>query len=97
MSKDAYLDMCEQLGSEPIPEEIPVELEDMPDEVLDAYHVYNVLPEKFDSFNGNYYGRAVELAPDLIKFMDLEPAKEIFKVILIINYLEREAINNRKK
>ena len=98
MTKEAYLDMCEQLNSEPIESEIPVGFEDMPDEVLDAYHVYNVLPEKIDSFNGNYYGRSIELAPALIKFMDLSPAREIFKVVMIINYLEKEAINkNRKK
>jgi len=98
MTREAYLDMCAQLNSEPIEEEIPVELADMPEEVLDAYHVYNVLPEKFDSFNGNYYGRSIELAPALIKFMDLSPEREIFKLVLIINYLEKEAINsNRKK
>ena len=31
MTKEAYFEMCEMLGSEPLESEIPLELDDFPD------------------------------------------------------------------
>lgn len=97
MTKEVYLDMCEQLGTDPIESEIPVELDDMPIDVETAYHVYNLLPDKIDSFNGIYYGKALEHCPSILEFLEVDSKKDIFKIILIIDYLEREEINRKKK
>lgn len=97
MSKEAYLSMCEQLNSTIIEEEIPIELADMPLEVEEAYHVYNLLPDKIDSFNGVYYGKQLEVAPNMLEFLEIDSKKDIFKIIIIIDSLEREEINRRKK
>ncbi len=97
MTKETYLDMCEQLGTEPSESEIPVELDDMPMEVEVAYQVYNLLPDKIDSFNGIYYGKALEHTPSILEFLEIDSRKDIFKIILIIDSLEREEINRTKK
>lgn len=97
MTKDAYLEMCEQLGSTPDEHEIPVEFSDLPLEVEQAYHVYNLLPDKIDSFNGVYYGKQLEVAPNMLEFLEIDSKKDIFKIIIIIDSLEREEINRRKK
>jgi hypothetical protein len=97
MTKEAYLDMCEQLGSQPQEKEIPVMLEDMPIDIELAYNVYNLLPDKIDSFNGVYYGKELDKAPLMLEFLEIQSKKDIFKIIIIIDSLEREEINRRKK
>ena len=96
MTKESYLDMCEQMGTEPIDTEIPVDLEDMPIEIEEAYHVYSLLPDKIDSFNGIYYGKALEHSPSILDFLDIESKKDILTLILIIDSVEREEINRKK-
>ena len=97
MTRETYLDMCEQLGSQPIQSEIPVMLEDMPIDVELAYNVYNLLPDKIDSFNGVYYGKELDKAPLMLEFLEIQSKKDIFKIIIIIDSLEKEEINRRKK
>ena len=46
MTKDRYLDMCEQLGTEPDPDKIPPDLEDFPDVVQEALDVFNKLGDR---------------------------------------------------
>ena len=43
MTKQQYFDMCNQLGTEPLEHEIPVELDDLPLEVQQALLVYRLL------------------------------------------------------
>lgn len=97
MTKEAYLDMCRELGTEPNEEHMPVDIDDLPLEVEQAYHVYNILPDKLDSFNGIYYGKALEHCPSILEFLEIESRKDIFKLVLIIDSLEREEINRKKK
>ncbi len=57
MSKDAYYEMCEMLGQEPLEEEIPVELSDFPDLVQTCFLVYQFLKDNWDTMNGGYLGK----------------------------------------
>ena len=43
MTKEQYFEMCEMLGSQPVDSEIPVELDDFPVEVQQAFLVYKQL------------------------------------------------------
>ncbi len=52
MTKDQYLAMCEQLGSEPIDSEIPLEYSDLPHEAQQAHEVFHYLPDRLDGFSG---------------------------------------------
>lgn len=97
MTREAYLDMCEQLGGEPNINELPIELSDMPIEVELAYNVYNLLPDKIDSFNGVYYGKELDKAPLMLEFLEIQSKKDVFKLIIIIDSLEKEETNRRKK
>lgn len=97
MTKERYLDLCEELGSEPIESEMPIELQDMPVEVEQAYRVYSILPANFDSFNGVYYGKFLEQAPSIMRLLDTDPKQEIMKLLIIIDSIEREEINRKRK
>lgn len=97
MTKERYLELCEELGSEPVDSEMPLDLYDMPVEVEQAYHVYSILPANFDSFSGVYYGKYLDQAPKLMELMCVEPKQEIMKVLILIDSVEREEINRKKK
>ncbi len=98
MDKEKYLDMCEQLGSTPIEEEIPPSFEDFPLEVVQAWNIYSCLPQKWDGFSGTYYGRSLEYINEIFSILDIHTDRlEIFKVVAIIDSIEREDINSRQK
>ena len=46
MTRDKYLDMMEQLGKEPIEEEIPPDWEDLPEIVVQAVSTFNMLGDR---------------------------------------------------
>ena len=64
--------MCEQLGSEPIEEEIPADFADFPYVIQEALNIFMILPDNWEGFSGTYMGKDYSILPYL---MD-----EIFKV-----------------
>ena len=46
MTADRYLEMQEQLGNEPVEEEIPPDWGDFPDIVVDAVNTFNQLGDR---------------------------------------------------
>jgi len=88
MTKEAYFDMCEMLGSEPIEEEIPVEYEDFFTEVQQAFSIYNKLRDDWEGMSGNYMGKHMEGILDL--FIILEVPAEDYKTMLdLIDIIDR--------
>jgi hypothetical protein len=57
MTKEQYFDMCEQLGTEPIDKDIPIELADFPIEVQEAFNIYRVLRDEWEFVAGSYLGK----------------------------------------
>lgn len=75
MTKEAYFDMCEMLGSEPIESEIPVEHEDFPIEVQEAIELYHRLRDDWDTMNGVYLGKSFVGLRDLLDIMEVPQAE----------------------
>ena len=46
MTKDQYLEMCEQMGEEPDWDKCPAEINDFPDVVIDALNIYHSLGDR---------------------------------------------------
>ena len=46
MTRDRYLEMCEQLGKEPNPDEIPPDFEDFPEIVSYAIQAFNLMGDR---------------------------------------------------
>jgi len=74
MTKEMYLDMCEQLGNEPIEEEIPLDIEDFPPEVQDAIQLYYRLKDTWDGMSGTYLGKNYSGIVDLMNVYEIEHA-----------------------
>jgi hypothetical protein len=97
MSRDMYFDMCEQLGSEPIDDEIPIELGDLPDEAQEAWTIYCYLPDRYDSFSGHYFGKAIDSISNLFELFGVQDRVSVLKIVTLFDRQETEQINSKKK
>jgi hypothetical protein len=73
MTKDAYFEMCEALGTEPIENEIPVELSELPLEVQQTLDIYFKMRDEWDTMNGRYLGKSYAGILDLFNIVGIEP------------------------
>ena len=88
MSKDAYFEMCRQLGSEPIESEIPLDLDDFPDLVQTAFIIYGILSDNWDPMGGNYLGKDYSLIFNLFELYDVETSDRLL-TINILQYIDK--------
>jgi hypothetical protein len=98
MTKDAYFEMCEMLGSEPIDSEIPVDYNDFPTEVQQAFGLYQKLRDDWDGMSGTYMGKHFEGIRDLFIIMEVpvEDHKTMLELIDIIDRHRSKSIADSK-
>ena len=99
MTKQQYFDMCDQLGTEPLDNEIPVELDDLPLEVQQAMLVYRMLKDDWEGFNGIYLGKSYIGLTEVLHYTEVEPEdhKIILTLIKIIDGIRSNIINEKQK
>lgn len=99
MTKDAYFEMCEQLGNEPLESEIPVDFDDFPLEVQQAFNAYKMLRDEWDTMSGSYLGKSLIGIKDILEAteIDISEHKLVIMLIRIIDNVRSEEINNKKK
>jgi len=88
MTRDRYLDMMEQLGKEPIEEEIPPDILDLPEIVVDALNTFNILGDRVFPEIG-YVGKDYTNLPFLLETYKVED-KEFF--LEILSWLDSRAV-----
>jgi hypothetical protein len=98
MTKTAYFEMCEMLGSEPVESEIPVDFDDFPVEVQQAFAVYRMLRDEWDTMGGNYLGKSLIGVKDVLEATEVEPDEQKFIIMLIrmIDEVRSNEINKLK-
>lgn len=98
MTKDAYFEMCDALGSEPIDSEIPVDYEDLPVTVQQAFSIYSKLKDEWDYMGGNYIGKNYSGILDILTLLDVpvENRRTMFELINIIDGHRATAIAANK-
>ena len=98
MTKEAYFEMCEMLGSEPITEEIPIEYDDLLLDVQEALDIYYKLRDEWDYMNGNYIGKNYSGLKDIFEILEVPPEdyKTMFGLIGVIDRHRAEAIAANK-
>ena len=99
MTKESYFEMCEMLGSEPIDSEIPVEFDDFPLEVQQAFAVYRMLRDEWDTMGGAYLGKSLIGIKDLLEATEVEPEDQKFIVVLVrmIDQVRSDEVNSKLK
>ena len=93
MTQERYLKMCEQLGKEPDPEEIPPSMHDFPDIAVDAMSTFSALGDRVYPDIG-YMGKDFTTLPYYMEVYKVED-KELF--LEILTYLESRAIKNSQE
>jgi len=98
MTKDQYFEMCEMLGSEPVDSEIPIEFEDFPDAVQQAFIVYNKLRDDWDTMNGIYMGKSYSGLQEIFEIyeIDRENRKMFLDWFTIIDGIRRKLYDAKK-
>lgn len=98
MTKEQYLMMCEQLGSEPIESEIPADFNDFPYEVQEAINIFTILPDNWDGMSGTYLGKDYSLLPYLFdEIFKVSNKQQSMQLLLIIARLVSEQYSRAQK
>ena len=98
MTKDAYFEMCEALGSEPVDSEIPVDYEDLLIDVQEAMTIYSKLRDEWDTMNGVYLGKNYAGILDIFEILEIskEDRRTVFDLLGIIDKHRSKAIADMK-
>lgn len=86
MTKEAYFEMCEALGNEPVPEEIPLGVEDMSYETESAVQCYRLLPDNYTGM-GDYLGKNLSNLSNIYELLDI-PKYEREYILESIVYMD---------
>jgi len=88
MTKDAYFEMCEMMGSEPDPNEIPIEFEDLPDMAQRALEIYGFLPDRWEGMSGTFMGKDYSIAFELFRTYEIDCNVEQRLLLRIMNVID---------
>lgn len=83
--------MCEQLGTEPDPSKAPPTLDVFPEEVQQAFIVFNHLPDRWDGMSGSYLGKDWSSIGFFLDLFDIEEKKI---VVYFITQIENKQVKN---
>ena len=105
MTRALYFEMCEAIGSTPIEEEIPIELEDLSTEIRTILDLYRQLEDRFSEFSGSYMGKSYigfpplheMFCPDLDKVFCLSILRYIDSLRLEESIAKNKQRTNQKK
>lgn len=99
MTKEAYLEMCEALGSEPLEEEIPVEYGDLLPEVQEALRIYSSLQDSWDYMGGNYIGKSMVGFKDILDIYEVDQAdrKLVYELVMEIDRIRQKSLQEKKQ
>jgi hypothetical protein len=87
MSKEAYFEMCEMLGTEPVEEDIPLSLGDLSFQSQLALEVYNYLPENWAQTA--YLGKNLNGITELFEILDIHGRYQRLLIIKFIKVIDR--------
>ena len=90
MTQERYFKMCEQMGKEPDPKEIPPDIHDFPDIAVEALETFSSLGDRVYPDIG-YMGKDFTNLPYYIEMFGVEDT-ELF--LEIMTYLESRAIKS---
>lgn len=88
MTQERYFEMMEQLGQDPIEDEIPPSWEDFPEDVISAINVFNLLGDRVYPDIG-YIGKDYTNLPILT---DVYGVNDTELLMDVLNFLDSRAI-----
>ena len=83
MTQDQYLLMCEQMGWDPDPDEMPLEVQDLSYEAQQALRLYNALPDKIEGMNGVWLGKDYSGIGDIMRIYKIDENEDVFELLQV--------------
>lgn len=96
MSKDKYLQVCEQLGKLPDPDKMPPEIDDFPQDVQKALIVFNQLGDRIAPDIG-YLGKDMSGINAFIEAYEVDDRKLFLETIVRLDQKVIEKSQERLK
>jgi hypothetical protein len=86
------------LNSVPKESEIPIEYEDLHEEVQQAMQIYSNLQDCWDYMGGNYIGKNFNYIETVFKFYGIEPEnyKTMYEILMNIDRVRAKNIQDNK-
>lgn len=84
--------ICEQLGQEPDPTKMPLELSEFPEEVQVAFFMFSLLPDHWEGMSGTYMGKYWDGIDYFFKLYDVEQPR---LTLYIMKMYERKLVEFR--
>lgn len=75
--------MCEQMGWEPIEEEIPLDPASFDLEVQQALVLLNTLPDKWEGMSGTWMGKDYSGLGTIMDIYDIEDRRQVFELLQV--------------
>jgi hypothetical protein len=87
------------MGVEPVPEDIPIDVTDLPYEAQLALSIYRELPMKIAEFSGTYLGKALENLGFFFDMYEIETdeRKYYFRLISALNDIQIDEAAKEKQ
>lgn len=85
------------MGNQPNPDEIPVELDDLPEEIQSGFDLYTKLPDRWDSFNGTYLGKDLTCLGVILDIKQVEDRATALDLILMIDAAREQQLAKKRK
>ena len=93
--------LCEQLGEEPDPTKMPLELSEFPEEVQVAFFIFSLLPDHYEGMSGTYMGKHWDSIEYYFKLYEIPDPKTVLYIMklyegIIVSYKAEKAEQHRK-
>ena len=88
MSKEDYFNLCEQLSSEPIESEIPLDISDFPELVQSCFLIYEKLTDIWDGMSDSYFGKDYSIIFKLFEVYYIDNVDEQRLALDIIKFMD---------
>ena len=99
MTKDAYFEMCEMMGSEPDQDEIPVEFADLPDIIQQALEIYGFLPDRWEGMSATFLGKDYSIAFELFRTYEIVDNVEqrlLLRIMSVVDGIRSKIIQGKQ-
>ena len=84
MTQEQYLLMCEQMGWEPNPDEMPMTFDNLSYEAAIAVTLFQALPDKIEGMNGIWLGKDFAGLGDIMELYGIEGNRDAFELLQFI-------------
>jgi hypothetical protein len=97
MTREHYFELCAQMGIDPDPEEIPVDISDLSYDCQIALTIFRALPDKIEGMAGAYLGKDYSGLGTLLDVYEVVDKRQTFEFINILSYETQKHYQREQK